>query len=136
MRVICQPGMPPAAITRTAGAGTGPYGPSPGTGMTEAEAAGTAAAHASTPPAATARAAVIRRSRAAACRYLRGREEYADMFGSRCSDRAGRSGPERQDLPGGRGPGSGRITPIPRAAAAGVGVPTRPAGRARPVLRP
>ena len=44
IRVICQPGMPPVVITGTAGAGTGPYGPSPGTGMIEAEAAGTAAA--------------------------------------------------------------------------------------------
>src|SRR5690348_6911804 len=65
MRVICQPGMPPAVITRTAGAAAGPYGPSPGTGMIEAEAAGTAAAQASRTPVTAARAAVIRRSRAA-----------------------------------------------------------------------
>jgi len=69
IRVICQPGMPPAAITGTApagAAGTGPYGPSPGTGLIAAEAAGTAAAQAGTPPVTAARAAVIRRSHAPA----------------------------------------------------------------------
>src|SRR3954453_21547312 len=48
IRVICQPGMPRAAIIPAAGAGAGPYGPPPGTGMIEAEAAGTAPAQPST----------------------------------------------------------------------------------------
>src|SRR5690348_3744922 len=95
MRVICQPGMPPAVITWTVppfAAGAGPYGPSPGTGMIAAEAAGTAAAQASTAAAATDRTVMIRRS----CVPPLGRGARpvvnVNIVGSCCSDRAGRSG--------------------------------------------
>src|SRR5689334_6943374 len=121
IRMICQPGIPPAVITWTGAdgaAGTGPYGPSPGIGMTEADAAGTAAAQASTPPATTARAAVIRRSRVVVRGWVPRRDRYVNMMGS-CSDLAGYPGRYRQVLPAGWGRGSGRVTPFRAAASPG-----------------
>ena len=73
---------PPLTTWTAGGRGTGPYGPSPGTGMIAAEAAGTAAAQASRAPATAARAAVIRRSRAAVGGWVP-RREYVNTFGSR-----------------------------------------------------
>ena len=126
MRVICQPGMP-TVITRTVppgAAGTGPYAP-PGSGirMVAAEAAGTAAAQASTPPVTAARTAAIRRSRAGAQPdYPAGRGyEHDRLLLSRFWPGVPAS---PAGSPPGRWRGSGLITPFCAAAAAGVGLPT------------
>jgi hypothetical protein len=64
IRVICQPGMPPAVTASAAGAWAGPPG---GISFT-AQAAGMTAAEASRVQVTAAKAAASRRSRAAACR--------------------------------------------------------------------
>jgi hypothetical protein len=75
MRVICQPGMPPAVITWTGAvggvAGTGPAAP-PGSGirMVAADAAGTAA-QASRPRPRRLGPQLVWRSRVAVCRRVR-----------------------------------------------------------------
>jgi len=76
IRVICQPAMPPAVTTGTAGAGTGASGAPPGGSRTSsaAEAAGTRA-DASRAQMTAATAAASRRGRAAACRAKARRSE-------------------------------------------------------------
>jgi heme-degrading monooxygenase HmoA len=87
MRVICQPGMPPAVISWAVPPGVaGPQAvPGHGTGMVAAEAAGTAA-QASTPPVTAARAAMKRRNRVlGTCRFApsRSRRDRGTITGNR-----------------------------------------------------